>query len=241
MTKMMIIYDFDGTLTPYPFPKFKILEKCGLKDGASNPKFLKMTKEKVEKEKLEFWEAVYKVYFEIIQNANFDLVDNNFCLGADEVIYNKGVSDFLKFFQEHDINNYLLSSGLKIYFEKTKVNSYFKDIYATTLYYNEKKEFIDIKYLMSNEKKVEAIKDIIKDSKNFKNIIYIGDGISDYDAMKYIKENGGTSILVYHNPKNPIIKEFLNKEVISFATKADFSLSGKLFDYVNKIYTNSKN
>lgn len=240
MTKMMIIYDFDGTLTPYPFPKFKILEKCGLKKGASNPKFLEMAREKVEKEKLEFWEAVYKVYFEIIQNANFDLVDHNFCLGANEVVYNKGVIDFLSFFQHHDTNNYLLSSGLKVYFEKTKVNSYFKDIYATTLYYNEKKEFRDIKYLMSNKKKVDAIKDITKDSKNLKNVIYIGDGISDYEAMKYVKENGGTSILVYHNPKDPIINEFLNKEVINFVTKADFSLSGELFDYVNKVYENSK-
>ena len=240
MTKMVIIYDFDGTLTPYPFPKHKILEKCGLKEGASNPKFLEMTKEKIEKEKLEFWKAIYKVYFEIIKNANFDLVDSNFCLGANEVVYNKGVSDFLKFFQEHDTNNYLLSSGLKVYLEKTKVNFYFKDIYATTLYYNEKKEFTDIKYLMSNEKKVNAIKDITKDNKDFKHIIYIGDGISDYDAMKYIKENGGTSILVYHNPNDPKIEEFKKKGVITFATKADFSVNGDLFCYVNSIYTNLK-
>lgn len=54
MTKMIIIYDFDGTLTPYAFPKFKILEKCGLKDGSANPKFLEITKNKMEKEKLEF-------------------------------------------------------------------------------------------------------------------------------------------------------------------------------------------
>jgi len=28
--KKIIIYDFDGTLTPYPLPKFEILEKSGM-------------------------------------------------------------------------------------------------------------------------------------------------------------------------------------------------------------------
>ena len=28
--KKIIIYDFDGTLTPYPMPKLEILEKCGI-------------------------------------------------------------------------------------------------------------------------------------------------------------------------------------------------------------------
>lgn len=240
MTEMIIIYDFDGTLTPYPFPKFKILEKAGLLDGASNTKFLEMAKKKASQENLEFWEAIYEVYFKIIKEANLELVDNNFCLGADEITYNKGVTDFLRFFQEHHTNNYLISSGLKVYLEKTKVSKYFKKIYATTLYYNEKKEFTKIRYLMSNKKKVEAIKEIIKENKTCKNIIYIGDGLSDYDAMKYIKENGGTSILLYHNQKDPSIKELTDKGVTNFVTKADFSLDRELFQYVKKLYTNSK-
>lgn len=42
MCKKIIIYDFDGTLTPYSLPKFEILEKSGLKDGAFNPLFFTM-------------------------------------------------------------------------------------------------------------------------------------------------------------------------------------------------------
>ena len=40
--KEIIIYDFDGTLTPYSLPKFEILEKSGMKDGAHNPQFLEL-------------------------------------------------------------------------------------------------------------------------------------------------------------------------------------------------------
>ena len=39
-----IIYDFDGTLTPFSIPRFSILEKCGYEDGALNPKFLNEVK-----------------------------------------------------------------------------------------------------------------------------------------------------------------------------------------------------
>lgn len=134
----------------------------------------------------------------------------------------------------------MISSGLKVYLEKTKVAKYFKEIYATTFYYNEKKEFLNIKYLMSNENKVEAIENIIKDNKTCKNIIYIGDGLTDYDAMKYVKENGGTSILVYHDQKDPCINELTSKGVTTFVTKADFSLDSELFQYVKKLYTDSK-
>lgn len=233
--KKLIIYDFDGTLTPYSFPKFKILEKCGLQNGASNPKFLEMAKEKVEKEKLELWEAIYEVYFEIIKKANLKLIDDNFCLGADEIIYNKGVADFLKFFKDYNINNYLLSSGLKVYLEKTSISNYFKKIYATTFHYNERKEFTNIEYLMSDENKVEAIKDITKGEEDCSNVIYIGDGVSDYYAMEYVKKHGGNSILVYHDQNNPSIKELTSKDVVTFVTKADYSFDGELFHYVKKL------
>lgn len=231
----VIIYDFDGTLTPYSFPKFKVLEKCGLQDGASNPKFFEMAKEKMKLENLELWEAVYEVYFEIIRKANITLTDDNFCLGSDEVTYNTGVIEFLSFLCENGVTNYLLSSGLKVYLEKTKVAKYFEKIYATTFDYNEKGEFTNIKYLMSDKKKVEAIKDIIKNNPEDRHIIYIGDGITDYYAMEYVKNHGGTSILVYHDSNNPSIKELTDKGVVTFVTKADYSLDSELFRYIKKL------
>ena len=42
--KTIIIYDFDGTLTPYPVPKFEILEKCGAKGDGFNQFYLNVKK-----------------------------------------------------------------------------------------------------------------------------------------------------------------------------------------------------
>ena len=49
--KKIIVYDFDGTLTPFSLPKFEILEKCGMKDGAYNPLFLELSQKKSKEKK----------------------------------------------------------------------------------------------------------------------------------------------------------------------------------------------
>lgn len=237
--KKIIIYDFDGTLTPYSLPKFEILEKCGLKNGALNPKFLQMSKEKSNNENIDLYTAIYETYFQIIKNAGFSLINDNFCLGADNVSYNNNVKEFLTFLKNNDIKNYLLSSGLEVYLKKTNISNLFTKIYATTLTYNSKQEATGIKYLMSDRNKVEAIKNIIKTlgnkSDDCQNIIYIGDGVTDYYAMEYVKRNGGTSIFVYKNKDSQDLKRLEKAKIVSFSAYADFSENSELSNYIKKL------
>ena len=234
--KSIIIYDFDGTLTPYSLPKFEILEKCGLQHGALNPNFLEMSKNKAQDEKVDLYTAIYRTYFEIIKNANLSLSDDNFCLGANTVIYNNGVVDFLNFLKDNGVSNYLLSSGIKVYLEKTNIAHFFEEIYGTTFIYNSNGEAVGIDYLMSDKNKVDAIKDIVKMTGNnendCQNIIYIGDGFTDYYAMEYVKRNGGTSIFVYKNKNSQDLKRLEEKDVISFSTYADFSYDSQLSEFI---------
>ena len=237
--KSIIIYDFDGTLTPYSLPKFEILEKCGLQHGALNPNFLEMSKNKAQDEKVDLYTAIYRTYFEIIKNANLSLSDDNFCLGANTVIYNNGVVDFLNFLKDNGVSNYLLSSGIKVYLEKTNIAHFFEEIYGTTFIYNSNGEAVGIDYLMSDKNKVDAIKDIVKMTGNnendCQNIIYIGDGFTDYYAMEYVKRNGGTSIFVYKNKNSQDLKRLKEKDVISFSTYADFSYDSQLSEFIKKL------
>ena len=237
--KKIIIYVFDGTLTPYSLPKFQILEKCGMKDGALNPLFLELSQKRARDENIDLYKAIYDTYFQIIKNAGFDLTDENFCLGYNNVIYNKGVILFLNMLCNNNISNYLLSSGIKIFLEKTSIASYFKDIYATTFNYDSNNEATGIDFLMSDKNKVIAIKNILQ--KNGNNIedcselIYIGDGFTDYYAMKYVKEHGGTSIFVYTNPNNKDILKIKEKNVVDFYTKTDYSQNSELNNYIKKL------
>ena len=113
----IIIYDFDGTLTPYKMTKFQILEECGLKDGALNPKFLEMIEKRASDKNISPYHATYEVFFQLMRDANLKLVDENLSLGADHVTYNNGVEDFLSFLKKNGIHNCLLSSGLRVYLE----------------------------------------------------------------------------------------------------------------------------
>lgn len=235
--KNVIIYDFDGTLTPYSLPKFEILERSGMKDGALNPQFLELSQLKSKDKNIDLYEAIYDTYFEIVRRAGFALTDENFCLGYDKIAYNEGVTEFFDMLCKNNISNFLLSSGIKVFLEKVSVASYFEEIYATTFNYNLSHEAISVDFLMSDRNKVTAIKKILQKIGNkdddCSNIIYIGDGFTDYYAMKYIKEHGGTSIFVYKDPNSEDILK-INK-VVDYYAEADYSKNSKLSNYVKKL------
>lgn len=123
--------------------------------------------------------------------------------------------------------------------ERTSISSLFVNIYATTFIYDSNREVTEVDYLMSDKNKVEAIKDIIRTIGNktddCQNIIYIGDGFTDYYAMEYIKRNGGTSIFVYKNEDNQDLRRLEEAKVINFSAKADFSNNSELSNYIKKI------
>ena len=135
---------------------------------------------------------------------------------------------------ENDIKNYLLSSGIKVFLEKVIISKYFTDIYATTFNYDENEEVSGINFLMSDKNKVIAIKDIMKKNNlsDCKDMIYIGDGVTDYYAMEYIKNNGGVSIFVYNDEIND--KERM-ENVVDLFTKNDFENNKELSNYIKKL------
>lgn len=234
--KKNVIYDFDRTLTPYPLPKFEILKKSGMTDGV---RFLELSQRKSKVEHIDLYKAMYDVYFEIIKNAGFKLTDENFTLGYNNVEYNKGVTEFLNLLFQKNVSNYLLSSGLKVFLEKISISPYFKEIYATIFTYDKNKQANGIKFLMSDKNKVIAIKDILKknriDNEDCSNVIYIGDGFTDYYAMKYVKEHGGVSIFVYQDSDSKDMQSIKKENAADFYAKADFSQNGELFNYIKNI------
>lgn len=236
--KIIIIYDFDGTLTPYPMPKFEILEKCGLTEKDTN-NFYKQVKNKIITKNINSYQAIYETYFETIKNAGYKVTDENLCIGCKNVTYNTGVYDFLSSLQKNGIKNYLVSSGLKVFLDNVKISKFFSKIYATTFNYDENNEVNSINYLMTDKNKVEKIKEILKENNynenNCSNVIYIGDGLTDTYAMEYVKNNNGVSIFVYYDENSKEIEAIKQKDVVTFYAPADFSSSSELSNYVKKL------
>lgn len=234
MKKKIIIYDFDGTLTPYPITKFEILDKCGLVGGTSSPVLLEAINKKLA-EGYERYYAIYNCFLDVVRKSEYTLNDENISLGAEKLEYNEGVFEYFDELKEKNIKNYLISSGIKVLLDRTAVSNYFNEIYATTFKYDND-IIIDTDYLMSDKKKVDIIKKILIDNgysdDDCSDVIYIGDGLTDLYAMEYVKSNGGDSIFVYLDDKNELIKVAENSDAVSYFDYADYSINSTLFNYI---------
>ena len=234
MKKKIIIYDFDGTLTPYPITKFEILDKCGLVGGTSSPVLLEAINKKLA-EGYEHYYAIYNCFLDVVRRSKYTLNDENISLGAEKLEYNEGVFEYFDELKDKNIKNYLISSGIKVLLDRTAVSNYFDEIYATTFKYDND-IIIDTDYLMSDKKKVDIIKKILIDNgysdDDCSDVIYIGDGLTDLYAMEYVKSNGGDSIFVYLDDKNELIKVAENSDAVSYFDYADYSINSTLFNYI---------
>ena len=224
--KKIIIYDFDGTITPQPITNFKILEECGFIGGGNNKDLQNIVINKIKENNLTIYEAFHETILEIIESNGYPLKDEIISKGADKIDYNIGIISFFETLNKMNVDNYIVSSSMKPFLENTMISKYIKEIYATTFKYDKNNNIIGIDFLMSDEKKIDAIKNIVGNN-DYRNVIYIGDGLTDLKAMKYIKDNGGISIFV--SDEKPNIE---NEEDISFFFNRDYSKGSNLSNFI---------
>jgi len=219
MEKIAVVFDFDETLVeestsaflasygidtdlfwsqtvnsliqedwdPVPAYMFKMIE-CSMKN--------KMTKEhlKAFAKQLKYKKGVKNLFFELTNYVNEHL-------------------------QDYEIEFYIISSGIGEIIRNTEIAKYFKDIWASDFEYDSNGEIVFPKKILSFTDKTRYLFQISKgmvgknyrskpyvvnekyDSKEyvipFKNMIYIGDGLTDVPCFSLLKKNKGTAIAVY--------------------------------------------
>lgn len=222
---MIIIYDFDGTLTPFGIPQYEILKKFGY----DSEKLLKRVNNLIKKEGLTLYQAFFKTYEDILKENNTDMSYDNIILGANNVVLNHGVLSYFEEMQEKNsgIKHFIVTSGLEEYVRNTKISSLVNEIYGVT-YHQEGNIFTMIDRLVSDEEKPKIIEKIVSNNKD-KKIIYVGDGLTDEFAFKYIHSIGGICIYVgatekdFENykglRKRQIVDEYFFRD---FSEKSDF-------------------
>lgn len=226
----IIIFDFDGTLTPYSAPQYQILKDIGLDDDTIINRLQSMISYKDN-----MYEAFCKLIIDELTKHNIDITDDNLCLGSDKVEYNNGVEEFLSMLKEKGYKLYIISSGLEIYLRNTIIAKYFDGIYGTTLEYSDNR-VIGVKRIVTDETKIELIKAILAINyvinDDCHDVTYLGDGYTDYYAMKFIKEHGGTSLFIASSEDGKEIYNTLAKEdVVDTSYLNDFTSKGEIFKY----------
>ena len=172
-----------------------------------------------------------------------------------------GVEEWFKrirdFGKQHDVivEHYIISSGLKEMIEGTSIAKEFEQIYASSFLFDDKDVPVwpaqainytnKTQFLFRIEKGVldvndSGVNDYFEPEKirvPFRNIVYIGDSMTDIPCMKLVNANGGHSIAVYDNNTLDKTKAYqmLTDKRIKYFTPADYTDGSDLDKLVKAI------
>lgn len=202
---MILIYDFDGTLTPYSMPQYEVLKQSGYDDERLINKM-----DELSSQYKTMYNIYYKCYETILAENNIPMTRENICKGAKNVKYNKGVEDYFKYFQSSNtgLKHYVVSTGLQDYIEETIISKYLDGIYGTRY----KESGIIFESIINAMKKVDIIKSIQEENGGTNDVIYFGDGLTDGCAFEYVHSIGGKSIFILSNKSSVESYEELNQK-----------------------------
>lgn len=251
-----IMYDFDKTLCPKDMQEYSFIPNIGMKCNDFWSEVNKLAKENTMDNILAYMYMMIKK-----SDANSQSIKRgDFVNLGGEINYFKGVETWFdrinKFGKDNGIaiEHYIISSGLKEIIEGCSIGKHFKKIYACEFFYDNNgiaawpKTAVNYtaktQFLFRINKGVLDItndKDLNKFTPSeerripFRNMIYIGDGLTDVPCMKLVKVNGGQSIAVYQSRKRETSNELINSKRVDFVTNADYSENSEIEQIIQNI------
>lgn len=254
-----LIYDFDGTLSPLNMQEYDFLNAIGIKDKA---KFWEENQQLIEQHDASNILSYMWLMLSKSREASVSIHREAFVEYGRSVELYPGVKEWFGIINrlgaENDVNieHYINSSGLQEMIEGTEIAHEFKHIFACRFMYDEQgvafwpAVAVDFtaktQFLFMINKGIESISENRKineytpDSERpipFDHFIYFGDGETDVPCMKLVKQKGGYSIAVYkpRSPKRSIAEKLVHDDRVSFASPADYTEGGKIYDIVKTI------
>ncbi len=226
------IFDFDGTLTTQTWPKFWVWVKKFGYNGEERNDNLENALAEYRKNRIgNELETFFGFFNDLLVEQKETITYEELMQGEKYITYNPGINDFLEM---SCAKNYIVSGGLREFLQNLETAKYFKGIYGTPVQHNKSALISGIGEVMTDEKKILAIRDILKKNNrqenDCRNVYFIGDGYTDAPAMGFVHNNGGKAIFV-HQPNenddlasyNNQIYEALNKNgMIDFCCVADY-------------------
>ncbi len=140
------------------------------------------------------------------------------------------------------VEHYIISSGLREIIEGSSIFREFTRVFACEFFYDASGVACWPKNVVNYTTKTQflfrinkGVLDLAEDVAlnrytpeddrpvPFRNMIYIGDGLTDVPCMKLVKANGGYSIAVYRPRSKSTGQELLQDDRVNFALPADYS------------------
>ncbi len=257
--KIGILYDFDKTLCTTDMQEYSFIKNLDMSSDDFWGEAAKLTKE-------HDLEKVLSYMFVMIRECkkrNIPLTEQYLKKCGENVVLFRGVETWFDRINEFgaqmgvEIEHYIISSGTYEIIQGTPIAKYFKRIYACRYMYDENGEAIwpalAINYTLKTQYIYRISKGIldVTDDYNlnrlqdeslrriaYRNMIYIGDGMTDIPCMKMVKEKGGKSIALYATGKSESVRPLVDDDRINYVCVADYSPNSTLEKIVKLMIEN---
>lgn len=251
-----IMYDFDKTLCTRDMQEYGFIPSLNMTSQEFWGEVGALSKEKVMDPILAY---LYHMLKKAQEKGLSITKDSLVSLGGD-IQYYPGVEEWFERINEYgrengvEIEHYVISSGIKEIIEGSTINKHFKKIYACEFLYDQNGKAVWPKLTVNYTNKTQflfrinkGVLDVWEDEKlnafvpederrvPFKNMIYIGDGLTDVPCMRLVKANNGQSIAVFNKRKKEIAAQLLAENRVDFITEANYSKNSELDGIVKTI------
>lgn len=236
-----IIYDFDKTLCDQDMQNYSFIPNLGMTPA----EFWNEISDFSSSENMEgILSYLYYMVKKSAERGKPVTKDYLRSLGKDVNFY-PGVLEWFERINQYGkeqgaiIEHYIISSGIKDIIESSLIAKHFKAIYGCDFYYDDNGNAVWPKIAINFTGKTQYLYKINKgildeaDSTEvnkkhkekripFRNMIYIGDGLTDIPCMTMLKKQGGKSIGIYVTKDKEKVQQFLIDDRINYVCPANY-------------------
>lgn len=255
MPVVAMMYDFDKTLSTKDIQEYSFIPKLGL----TAQEFWAQSNALAKEQKMDRILSYMYMMVRMSKDKHQPIRREDFVALGKKIQLYPGVEDWFARInafgleQGVRVEHYLISSGLKEIVDGCSIFDQFKEVYASEFLYDENGVAVWPKLAVNYTAKTQFLFRINKgvlDISNdldlnrsipdelrpvpFRNMIYIGDGLTDVPCMKLVKLNRGQSLAVYKKEKATGYSLLTDKRVDLIAP-ADYREGKKLDTLVKMI------
>lgn len=238
-----LLYDFDHTLSPKDMQEYAFIPGVGLSAGdfwaKCNALMVQQDMDQI---------LAYMRIMVLEARGKMLLTREEFRKLGRRVSFFPGVSTWFSRVNSYaeslglQAEHYIISSGLKEIIEGTEIAGEFKKIYAAAFCYDDCDVAVwpamAVNYTSKTQFLFRVNKGVLDVTEHkglneftpederpvpFRNMVYIGDGLTDVPCMKLVKTNGGHSIAVYSGKARAVADRMLREGRVDYVLPADYS------------------
>jgi 2-hydroxy-3-keto-5-methylthiopentenyl-1-phosphate phosphatase len=250
-----VLYDFDKTLCTRDMQEYSFIPGLGITAQAFWDETGKLSATGMDKILAYMYLMLKKA-----READKPILRENFVNLGKDIDFFEGVTDWFDRISAYGkeqsiaVEHYIISSGLKEIIEGSKIRDKFRKIYACEFHYDANGvadwPLVSVNYTTKTQFLFRINKGVLDFSDDealnryvpeeirpvpFRNMIYIGDGLTDVPCMKLVKTNGGYSIAVYQKKQKKKVEELLINRRVDFVSLADYSENSELDKLIKRI------